>query len=116
MAELRAALARAVAAEDYAKAAEIQPQIKKLQATIDTPATAAAPSPPFSPLIDPPAAAFLKEARAPAAVPLPSPSLTEKAPPGFSSAAQWWHGIDAAALTRKTALPRCDSSGASDRS
>ena len=36
LAELRAARARAVGAEDYAKAAEIQPQINQLQATIDT--------------------------------------------------------------------------------
>ena len=72
LAELQAALARAVAAEDYAKAAEIQPQIKKLQATIDTPATAAAPAPVNK------SAGKKKEAPAETPEPAPQPSKKQK--------------------------------------
>lgn len=67
LAELQAALARAVAAEDYAKAAEIQPQIKKL-----TTATAAAPVPVSK------SAGKKKEAPAETPEPAPQPSKKQK--------------------------------------
>jgi hypothetical protein len=70
LAELQAALARAVAAEDYAKAAEIQPQIKKLQAT--TTVTAAAPVPVNK------SAGKKKEAPAETPEPAPQPSKKQK--------------------------------------
>ena len=110
--------------EEEATRRLLSPETAPAPATAVAAAAAAAPAtPPFS---SPAALFFLKPSATastffaiPLLLPLPpfplraaAASRTEKAPPDLSSAVQWWHGIDAAALTRKTALPPWESSGA----